>query len=64
MSFDSISEKVRQRITTTPMALVMPTKLPPIKIMGAKVAMVVKTPMVDGVATRFTPLATVSADAV
>ena len=64
MSFDSISEKIRQRITTTAMASWKPATTPPINNMGAKAAMVVKTPMVEGMATFFAPSITSSIRAV
>ena len=41
----------------------MPSKLPPINKRGRKAAIVVRTPIVEGVATRFAPEITVSEDA-
>ena len=58
-----MSENARHKITTIPSALVMPSKLPPAKTTGKNAAIVVRTPIVDGMATRFVPATTVAMDA-
>ena len=51
ISLDSISENSRQRTTTTAMDSKNGATAPPTNIIGAKAAMVVNTPIVEGIAT-------------
>ena len=60
MSFDSMIEKSRQRITTIPIASGMAPNVPGTSSSGMNVTTVVKTPKVAGVATRFAPIITLS----
>ena len=64
INFDSISEKVRHKSTTIEMVLEMPSKVPPKNINGKNAAIVVKRPIVEGIATLWVPLTTVSTEAV
>ena len=56
--FDSTSENARQSTTTMPQASGKAPNTPCTNSVGVKAAMVVSTPKVAGVATRYTPFTT------
>ena len=62
ISFDSINEKIKHRIITTPIALENAAPGPDAIACGKKAAMVVSTPNVAGIATRLTPRITLSSE--
>ena len=62
INLDSIKENIKQTITTPPMVFQITPKVPDTIIIGEKAAIVVNTPNVAGIATRFTPLIILSTE--